>query len=589
MKVEHHVAYNAMPETVRQRLIGYFAGPTPILADRVGGTGGKVFLVLVFLAGFAGVAGFFADELGQAYGFQKPNLAMVYGLGLFFAIGALLAFVRNVWAGKAIPYRQGRYLTALDFVDARLDVFRFRPLSQLAGPIRIVDQYTNGVYTGTSVTLNFQGGGSEVFFVRGKGRAEQAVDALNQGTRAIRAALEAGSMEQLVAHDPFFELRQVSWQLPTPTSPPMTGPVAQKAPFYIQHAWKLGLAAALLLCYPTWLLREKIHDAKLYSRLEQYGERWEVEDYISHGGSRAAEAKSVLLPRIVFDAAVRAGSVKALREFMKEFPAAPQVPEARKLLKALYVESRDKFHAEAADDKQLVAAMDALLEWISTNDQIEVPVKYRAPENALAALDQRLEDPDLVKSLGGRKIEPIAAHFDQEASKNRESSVTNVLQGGISSVFPADVVELKHSGRIAEGLGGQLAAASDVKAPELEVSYVVEPSGAMYTSRTDTTRAFIGIVVTFDVTLRVPGLKEPFRTQFKVEPPATFSVQDQTNAGEVYSVMAEKAFESLREKIIVAFFRPGSEAHKQATAALEAAEAERARNNAEPDPAPVAP
>jgi hypothetical protein len=576
MKVEHRIPYNAMPEATRQRLVDFSRGPNPLMADYAGGTGGRIFKILFGLSCVIGVFAGAAVDFGKTWGYLPKESVYWFAGGLFLGIGCLLSAVRSFWADKAIPWKPGRFLTALDFIDAREAQLRFRPLSQLAGPIRIVDHYTNGIYTGTSMTLNFQGGGSETFSVRGRGKAEAVIDALNEGTRAIRAAVEQGNYAGILQHDPFIELRQLNWQLPSGDTVPEAGPVTKKGNFVVSHPWLCGLAGAAVLCYPIYLVREMLHDRAIYSYLQTSGDKWEMESYISHGGKHSEEVKNVFLPRAEFEDAQRSGSVARLRQFMTEYPKAVQVPEARKLVQQIYAEAREKFHKEAAEDKSLVAAVDALLDWISTNDQTKVPVKFRAPESSLAELDAKLGDPKVI-DLPGRTIAPIASHFTSEVSKTRETGVTSLIASGFNAIFPAEVVELEHAGRIAEGLGGQLAG-TEVKTPEIEVRYVVEPSGAIYTSRDDKTRAYIGILVTFDVTLRVPGLKAPYTTTFKVEPPATFQVRDQTDASEVYTVMAEKAFEELREKLIVAFFRPGSPAYEQAMRTLQEAAAARDKN-----------
>ena len=156
---------------------------------------------------------------------------------------------------------------------------------------------------------------------------------------------------------------------------------------------------------------------------------------------------------------------------------------------------------------------------------------------------------------------PIAPHFTPDRTSLFEGSVTNRLRDGFATVFPADIFDLEHSGRV------DASAPLDPNHPVLDVRYVVRPSGALYVSDTDT-RAFVGIHVDFDVTMRSPDGPGTFAFAFAVEPPETFTVSTRGDAqasdNSIYATMAERAFDRLGERLSSTFFAQaqGTEAGK---------------------------
>jgi len=100
----------------------------------------------------------------------------------------------------------------------------------------------------------------------------------------------------------------------------------------------------------------------------------------------------------------------------------------------------------------------------------------------------------------------------------------------------------------------------------LTIDYQIEPSGMLYVLE-DSERAFVGLVARFQSGLRVGAENEQWRFDMEVEPPNHFRVnytgtQHDIKKGpadsQVYSVMAERAFDALAEKMHAAFFRADS-------------------------------
>jgi hypothetical protein len=122
-----------------------------------------------------------------------------------------------------------------------------------------------------------------------------------------------------------------------------------------------------------------------------------------------------------------------------------------------------------------------------------------------------------------------------------------------------------------------------IEVPTLEVQYKVGWAGDIY-SEEKGDRQFVGIVVNFDVSMRIPDQADAFDFSLEVTPPEHFTVEYSSpfggayggrslpglgapSEGQVYDVMASRAFDQLTEKLRVVFFRPGSKAFEGAPGA----------------------
>ena len=97
--------------------------------------------------------------------------------------------------------------------------------------------------------------------------------------------------------------------------------------------------------------------------------------------------------------------------------------------------------------------------------------------------------------------------------------------------------------------------------------YVVRPSGALYVNDTDQ-RAFVGIHIDFDVTMRTPGTNATYAFTLAVEPPETFTVSTTAGAhaseSTIYATMTERAFDHLGDGLSAKFFASSATASAEA-------------------------
>jgi hypothetical protein len=241
--------------------------------------------------------------------------------------------------------------------------------------------------------------------------------------------------------------------------------------------------------------------------------------------------------------------------------------------------------------------MEKLVGYLEAHPGAHVEARFHSPSSA--ALD--VVDALLKSQAGAKKIIPVGPHFDIAHCKPRETNIVSGLQAGFSAIFPADIMTIDQGQRIPDAPS---AAADPVtpaptkpakgkKAPEpppkpvftlgeitvptLEVQYRVGWTGDVY-SEEKSERRFVGIVIDFDVRMRIPDEADTFDFSLQVEPPDTFTVRYSSGVGgpsegQVYDEMAQRAFDQLTSKMRTVFFRPGSKAFEGARKASSAADA----------------
>jgi hypothetical protein len=134
------------------------------------------------------------------------------------------------------------------------------------------------------------------------------------------------------------------------------------------------------------------------------------------------------------------------------------------------------------------------------------------------------------------------------------------LSKAFAEIFPADVLALK--------MGPPLPAAGTVPndAPAILIDYDVVASGMTYSLERFPLKDFVGLKVTFKVSMRVPSTPRSFDFGMEIAPPEHFTVNYQTSSNaalaalssppdeRVYEVMAARAFDQLSTKLRNAFF-----------------------------------
>ncbi|MRG92110.1 hypothetical protein [Polyangium spumosum] len=606
------VDFNALPREVRERLIGcmqHRSFPYPLLSSvpsQGAAIAGWCFLALVGAGILVGVS---TAKFGRTL--QSMPMMFVYFLGAAITLLSILFLVRRVRLGSALPYKPGRFLFPMDFIDAQDRVLRIVPMNTLVD-FRGVHQHTNGVYSGTTLTFTFEGGVTESFTVHGKERAEEVLRQLGETQRQIREAIVARDFDKLIELDPLFEVRvKDTWSLTAPRDEDVQEPAAKSIGGLFAKGTILGVsaAAAAVIALPAWHLRNVASDEAMFTRAKQSDDEWAWEHYVREGKRHVDEARDEHLPRAALRGAKEKGSVTALREFLEKYPKSVVEQQARDEVHALFTKTLGEFREQAStDDPKLLPFMEKLLAYLEKNESSRVEARFEAPSTEkLNKVDELLKSKLGGEIAGGGNIVPVAPHFNDKVSVQREAEIVRSLHQGFEKVFPADVMALKHGPRIGpdgkplavqpkddrnpldrlknvdykntdevreilDTIKGDIRkepAVKNVEAPTIEVRYEVGWAGDFFTEDKGD-RKFVGIVVDFHVVMKIPGETSTLEFDLGVQPPDHFTV-DYTNpmygigggpsVGRVYDVMAARAFDQLSDKMRRVFFKIGSKAY----------------------------
>lgn len=588
MSVARKIHFNALPEAVRQRFADRTSGreePAPLCSETLG-TGPIVFGLLALL----GVGALWA---AYSYGFgdpwsseaiQHPLWLAAYALGGFVAFRSILTIVRRKTLHKSVPFKPGRYLFAMDLVEAEGEVLTLWPMSQCVD-FQGTHHHTNGAYTHTSLTFVFKGGHKQSFSIPGRQHAETVLQTLGAVQSAVQDAItrirSGQGTEQdiglIFAYDPFFEARMSDeWASLSekPPAQPGSQAAARPQPGYLKHVTALSVAAAVVLGLPMWLVRNQRSDEAMWTHVQETRSVWGAEAYLRNGRAHLDEARTLYM-QLKFEEAKAEGTVTALRRFLDEFP---DHAEAKQAIHDLYEKALAAFAAQAStEDPKLVPFVTALIGNLEASQSTRVDVRFFRPTDAL------LEDIDKRVAEGGGTIEgvqvaPVAPHFSKATAEQRERAILGSLQQGFGTVFPQDIMELQYV-----TMTGDADAQPEITLPTIDLVYMVAPSGSLYSGE-KRDRAFIGIEVIFGVEMHVPRHPDTISFELTVKPPSEFVVESSylafagvptegADLGDdlVYTVMAARAFDHLSQKLRLALFRSDSDAFRAAEASLQAA------------------
>jgi hypothetical protein len=377
----------------------------------------------------------------------------------------------------------------------------------------------------------------------------------------VREAFDTHNMAALEGLDPFPGLRKNGWALP----PGETGAVSDGVFLRVaKHPVTISILLAALIGPASWVARNAAGDQEMYKQAKLLKTEEAYVAYLWAGKFHVDEMRAAL-PRVAFDEVVKKKSVTALRSLLKRYPKGGLEQSVAGEIHTLYQKALARFRDQAVQsDPLLVVAMERLLDIVEKRGDPNVPIQFIRPTLAeLTRLDAMLQQKGTLNRIS--TIIPAAAHFSESSAAGREARIVAGLKAAFQTIFPNDVLALIPGAK------------GDSRLPRLDIHYQIDPSGSIYTAEKSTDRGFVGLVVRFQSALVVSETDERWRFNLEVEPPQSFRVDYQTAAGsvnvgppdsQVYAVMAEKAFDALRSKILAAFFKPDSQAMvRQVTAA----------------------
>lgn len=555
MPSHHHFDFARLPDRIKRQLARAIDEPAYRLQDQADDK--RAFLLkrglgiaaLVLLLVLSMIARF--GEPGHDRLWHGPGRMVLFGLFIGGIVYLGVALYRRWALRRLLGFEPGQYLFGFTLVDARAETLTVVDLTQVR-EITVTQVRGNGA-NHTRFAFAFRDAATRVWKVGSKKEAERFGQKLNALQTQSRTAFERNDVATLLRLDPFFEIRRKNWELPATPEPDEATLVAR----LLARPVLATLLATALLTPLLWTVRTVAADQSMYKQAMALKTESAYLSYIADGKLHVAEMRAAL-PRIAFEQVRQRHSVSALRALLARYPQAGLQTDVAAQIHLLYQEALTRFTAQAAtSDPALLASMSQLLQVLEERGNAKVGIRFIRPTNdALAKMDERIRLN--AARLGGRQVIPAAAHFAADSAAAREARIVTGLQNGFRTIFPNDVLSL------------QPINSADTQLPMLTIDYQIEPSGALYTLE-KTERAFVGLIARFQSGLQVAPAVQPWRFEMNVEPPDHFRVDYAIAPGEtakgpadsqVYSVMAERAFDALSDKMRAAFFRQDSDAFK---------------------------
>ncbi|MFL6660017.1 MAG: hypothetical protein ACJ8GW_18175 [Massilia sp.] len=559
MASHHFYHYRQLPERVQRQLVRAIADRKTYLRDEghsnaaFYGKKGAILALLTFLLVWLVQVGFGEPEGDPIW--SNPQVMPVYLALLAPMIYLVIIMVQRFRLARLFGFQPGQYLFANTLIDARDAELTIVDLVQLAG-ITATERHVNNSYNHTTFTFAFPDAVSHTWKVKSKKGAQQFGAKFNALQGEAHAAMERKDMASMLRLDPCFEIRRKDWVVPE------LEPIAQTMPVkLLARPWITGIVVGLLLMPLIWLARNAIADNVTYKAAKQENTEAAYLGYVKHGKFHVDEARAAL-PRVAFEEARKKYSVTAMRTVLQKYPNTGLDADGAAHIHSLYQKALATFKERATEtDPALLETMERLLLVLEKRGNPQVGIRFTRPSpEALQLLDANLKSAEA--HLGGKRIIPAAVHFGNDSANPREARIGVGMKAAFHTIFPNDILDLYVAGPVG------------TKLPMIDISYDIAQSGMVFTSD-DKERAFVGLVVRFQAALKVDETSAPWKFDLQVLPPDHFVVQSkvpQTAAnkyppeGEVYAVMAERAFDELAVKMHRAFFRKDAEPIKRTAA-----------------------
>lgn len=556
MPARYQYNFDQLPDRVRGALRDSANNPEFLIhANCRSNLAGYIFSgLLVLVCGFfllLAAAADFGDPLKDS-GWREPGIIILYAILIFGITMAGLAVRKRRHLNRKFGFLPGWYVFAFALVDANSEHLSIFDLMQLKA-LDATHHSTNGIYSHTMFKFNFKDGTQNNLSISNKTQAEALLRNFDWYRDQARAAYEARDAQKLAGYDPFLELRQNNWAGAKQTPGGFVPALKYHGQNLMRTLQPLAMLAAIAIGALFWLGRSAASDYQMHQTAKRLATEAAYAGYIAHGKFYVAEMQAAL-PRVAFVETLPKKSVSLLRSLKSRFPQSDIVPDVKKEIHVLYQRSMQKFQEQAVNtDNTLVATMEQLLQFAEQRDNPQVTIKFTRPTTEqLGELDAFLKASE--RKLPNMKMALASRHFANDTASVREARILDGLRSAFGSIFPNDVLSFS------VGSGGKNAH------PALDIAYRIEPSGSIYFSEKNKDDAFVGLAIRFQASIIVPEVAEHWNFELEVQPPNEFRVEYKTAAGgesrpsegQVYSVMAERAFDQLSSKITAAFFRPDS-------------------------------
>ena len=593
------IDFHGLSRSMQERFAGCARGelaPHPLvtakLRTRVGLlSGGAIAAAGVALALFL-THGFGDLQRGTAM-HGLPTLPIYFVCVAVITLGLAQLWVLRM-RRRALPFDRALYVFPLSLVDARDEVIRVFSLADVQSVDRDPDDLrVVRVVVATGEVFRFP--------ASSEAAALESLRAVSDGRTEARALLGG-------AEDP-----RITWmftldplQVPRISSPlgPRMG-LGRRLPSWSDRAWIVAPIAGLLLAPPLRNARNHASDLILYRTAMARHDVESFRAYLTLGGRKSDEIRTVRLPRAelalaraagtveaidafrathpgsaiefeimaarrtaLLDELVRAksvGTVAALQSFAKRWPDHKIELELRDAMHSLFVPAIEAYHKKPPASTEVRSFVDRLFAWSENKAHagaiattIRIRFRHR-PSPSLRRADRLVSQHHW---FIGEASYP-SRYFDEARAVPREKAAGERLGKRVRDAFGATVFSVEQGDRLDDGDG----ALPEVTEPTLFITHGEDWRGPFDGSITKPRGVWVALTFNFRATFVIPGDTETLTFDFETDQPIPQQVIRANPAGgtssapledKIYGTMAETAFSKFEERYLATFLPAAS-------------------------------
>lgn len=259
---------------------------------------------------------------------------------------------------------------------------------------------------------------------------------------------------------------------------------------------------------------------------------------LSITGCEKMEEKRRQRAEDVFNEVLSEKSITALQKYERENPESIYLDRIPDEIELLIEEGKSQVHKRKTQNSEFYSFVEELLNIQKDNNSTEIIVWYHpVTTERIELIDKIISESTSEDDVYYNKIVPLAPSFTDNFIESNEKRLSRNLRTIFNILVPHNLITVRHGGVIPEGKS-----IDSITNPIIEVKYNIVP-GSVY-STTSSDKYFLGIKLSYEINMFIPGSDTTFSMNISIEPPAEFKSKHLGDST-VYSNMMYEAFKEL--------------------------------------------
>jgi hypothetical protein len=369
---------------------------------------------------------------------------------------------------------------------------------------------SKGAYSGTKFYFRSEGGQQKIVRINSIQAANALVEGLNSFPEYLSSLVQQKDVKALYLFDLLFEWRRREEEFPQVSRQSLS-----------------GFSFILNTCGPS-VLAGIVAIAGFFLAIQPYNNHCDDE--------------------LRWKAAVSSAKANAYRIYLASRPDGRHVSDAHAAIDELYERAENAYRDAAGNSSpEGVEAVIKMLKYANGTEHYKVRVEFAGENQIPLDVEARLK-----RATGLSRLVPVLPSFTEERNQERENRILQKITESFGKVIPGDILNFE---------AGH-ASPQDIT---LKIHYNIQASGEMYYPEKQEHISlanrdwYTGIGFDWTCFISVPGQKSTdFQLALNSKPAQLFQVayqrsssdQGELEAEEVYSAMADSAFEDFETKLV---------------------------------------